>query len=136
MKTDIELRDLIYYDLKKADFIKELSGKVYKGEGSKGRPVNSKKEDCLVSVLANVNGEIQEANVNVNLYVADVLLGTKEYVENTPRLRALSRKIADFYAAPKIIEGVHVRIEAQRIFASNANEHIINTKLLLNLYNS
>lgn len=125
MKTDTEIKTDIYMYIKDSLLAKSVSGVLRKTR----RPLNSKKEDIIISVLSNVNGQIQEAYVNVNIYVSDIERDG-QYEENSPRLDKLCKQ------AEKLLSlhyGVDYRInlESQRIYEVNgANEHVINNKLL------
>ena len=63
MKSDIEIKDDIYKHIKGS-----LLEKVCKASK---RPSNSDREDIVISILENGSGQIQEAFVNVNIYVKD-----------------------------------------------------------------
>lgn len=130
MKTDIDIKDDIYAHLKNSDLVKEITGVLRKTK----RPDNSVKEDIIISVLANQNGQIQEAFVNVNIYVGD-LYRENQYEENYPRLRKLC-KMADTLL--KVGRGNDYRftLDSQRVLeVDGKNEHCINNKLLYKQYN-
>lgn len=82
MKSDIEIKDDIYQIIKGSTLEKAVTGKLKKTR----RPANSNKEDIVISILENGSGQVQEAFVNVNIYVSDdVRDGQAE--ENSSRLR-------------------------------------------------
>ena len=84
MKSDIEIKDDIYQIIKGSALEKAVTGKLKKTR----RPANSNKEDIVISILENGSGQVQEAFVNVNIYVSDdVRDGQAE--ENSSRLRQL-----------------------------------------------
>ena len=84
MKSDIDVKDDIYGHIKGSALEKAVTGKLSKTK----RPNGSDKEDIVISVLANQNGQIQECFVNVNIYVADLYRGNQAE-EDTIRLREL-----------------------------------------------
>ena len=86
MKSDIEIKDDIYQIIKGSTLEKAVTGKLKKTR----RPANSNKEDIVISILENGSGQVQEAFVNVNIYVSDdVRDGQAE--ENSSRLRQLCK---------------------------------------------
>ena len=125
MKSDIEIKDDIYNYIKKCALDKEVSGKLCK----RGiLPAGSDKEDIVLNVLANENGDTQQAVVNVNVYVPDDFIDN-QYEENTLRLRELCKIFKD-----KLNRGYgkdfHIYLMSQRVLAVNgANVHVINNKL-------
>ena len=125
MKSDIDIKDDIYLHIKGSDLAGMVTGKLSKTL----RPAKSDNEDIVISMIANVNSDIQQAFVNVNIYVADVLRD-EQYEENTIRLRELC------YASKNLLEvgrgeGYRFTLEEQRVLEVNGkNEHCINNKLL------
>ena len=67
MKTDIDIKDDMYGIIKGSALSKAVTGKLSKTL----RPAGSYKEDIVISILANNNAQLQEAYVNVNIYVKD-----------------------------------------------------------------
>ena len=125
MKTDIDIKDDIYLFIKGSTLDYEATGKLSKTV----RPAGSDLEDIVISILANQNGQIQEAFVNVNIYVKDVSRN-KQYEENTIRLRTLANLAEKLL---KVGRGNDYRfiLDSQRIFkVEGKNEHFINNKLL------
>lgn len=130
MKTDEAIKTDIFKFIKGSDLQKAVTGKVSKRK----RPHNSDKEDIVISVLANVNGQIQVATVNVNIYVADITVDNQPE-ENTVRIEELSEMAVtlfdEFYG-----EEYTLRLLSQRVFeAEGTREHIINNKLEYKLTN-
>lgn len=124
MKTDIDIKDDIFAHLKDTKLAKSVTGKIRKTL----RPMNSNKEDIVISVLANVNGQIQEAVVNVNIYVKDIIRDNQAE-ENSQRLRTLCQLAEE---ALKVGRGDNYRfvLESQRVMAlDKSDEHIINNRL-------
>ncbi len=130
MKTDIDIKDDVYSHIRGSDLERMVSGKLSKTK----RPEGSEKEDIVVSMLANLNGQIQRAYVNVNIYVPDVLRGN-QHEENTIRLRQLCQ------AAALLLESGHgdgyrFTLEEQRVMEVDGSpEHFINNKLLYHYCN-
>jgi hypothetical protein len=129
MKSDIEIKDDIYNFLKESELVKEVTGKLCKRSK---RPVDSDKEDIIISVLSSKNGGIQTAFVNVNIYVADDLING-QYEESTIRCRQLCD------ISKRVLESVHledcwIKLDSQRVLEVDAtNEHVINNKLFYQL---
>ena len=132
MKSDIEIKDAIYSIIKSSALEKAVTGRLSKTK----RPANSDKEDIVVSMLDNSSGQIQEAFVNVNIYVTDNTRGTQAE-ENTIRLRELC-KIS--YELLFNCRGEGFRVDSkgskQRVLEVNGkDEHFINNKLLIQISN-
>nr|DAE23383.1 MAG TPA: hypothetical protein [Myoviridae sp. ctcPl3] len=125
MKTDIDIKDDVYRIIKGSILEKTVTGKLSKTK----RPNNSEKEDIVISVLANQNAEIQEAFVNVNIYVADnIREGQAE--ENTIRLRELCKIASELFKVQRG-DSYRLTLDTQRVMEVNGkNEHFINNKLL------
>lgn len=137
MKTDIDIKDDVYRAVANSSLAQEVSGIISKTL----RPANSTAEDIVISVLASQNAEVQQAYVNVNVYVPDLdipySVGGETVIqkeENTKRLRILCDKAKNLF---ELIIGDTYRItlDSQRVLASNTgDEHIINNKLLYQNY--
>ncbi len=132
MKSDIEIKDAIYNIIKGSALEKAVTGKLSKTK----RPVNSDKEDIVISMLDNGSGQMQEAFVNVNIYVPDYIRdGQAE--EQSIRLRELC-KIS--YELLFNCRGSGFRVDSseskQRVLEVNGkDEHFINNKLLIQISN-
>lgn len=125
IKTDIDIKDALWTWVSESGLAGMVSGEVYKDQ----RPLNSDKEDITIAVLARDAGsQIQEATVNINVYVPDVRRG-KEAIEDTKRLRELSRAAADFFEYHHFGYGIY-ELASQEIFKVNgADWHVINNRL-------
>ena len=91
------------------------------------RPRNSRMEDVIISVLANENGQIQDATVNVNIYVADKPAGN-QYDPDHERLDELAdvcQSAFDVFRG----DGFRASLLSQRITAVEENEHVITNKI-------
>lgn len=130
MKSDIEIKDDIYKFIKGSALEKAITGKLKKTK----RPKDSNLEDIVISILDNETGQIQEAFVNVNIYVPDDMRdGQTE--EKIIRLRELC-KIA--YNLLEVGRGESYRfmLDKQRVLEVNGkNEHFINNKLFYQVNN-
>ena len=125
MKSDIDIKDDMYSHIKGSDLAGMVTGKLSKTL----RPAKSENEDIVISILANVNSDIQQAFVNVNIYIADVLRD-EQYEENTIRLRELCDASKNLLEVGRG-EGYRFTLEEQRVLeVQGKNEHFINNKLL------
>ena len=125
MKTDIDIKDDIYLFIKGSKLFYEVNGKLSKTV----RPSGSNNEDIIISVLSNQNAEIQEAFVNVNIYVKD-LIRDNQNEEDTIRLRKLC-SIAKSLLNVGRGNDYRFVLDSQRVLAvEGKNEHFINNKLL------
>ena len=124
MKTDAAIKTDIYKVIKGSALHNAVTGVLKKTK----RPHNSDKEDIVISVLANVNGQIQVATVNVNIYVADNTVDNQPE-EDTVRTAELGRLAAELF---EVFAGENFRatLISQTVFESNGtDEHIINNKI-------
>lgn len=125
MKTDIDIKDDIYMFIKGSKLHKAVTGKLSKTL----RPFNSLKEDIVISVLSNQNGQIQDAFVNVNIYVAD-LIRDNQPEEDSKRLRTLCDLAKSLLEVGRGNDFRFV-LDSQRVMKVNgSDEHFINNKLL------
>ena len=125
IKSDIEIKDDIYKFIKGSALEKAISGKLKKTK----RPKDSNLEDIVISVLDNSCGQIQEAFINVNIYVPDIM-NNGQTEENTIRLRELCNLA---YNLLEVGRGKSYRftLDKQRVLEVNGkDEHFINNKLL------
>lgn len=133
MMTDIDIKDDIFNLIKDSELAKSLSGQIYK---TGVKPLNSKKEDCVINIAGNQNGEIQRAIVNVNIHVPDLYIAKdKTWVEDTKRLRVLCKLAEQLFTSKRVKRMRKVELESQRVFADQGNEHFINNRILFNIYN-
>ncbi len=125
MKSDIDIKDDVYTFIKGSALESAISGKLCK----RRRPSGSSYEDIVISVLSNQNAQIQEAFVNVNIYVSDIIVENQPE-EDTIRLRELCNIAKGIL---KVGRGNDYRftLDSQRVFEVNGkDEHFINNKLL------
>lgn len=130
MKTDIDIKDIVYNIVKDSELANIVTGIVSKA----GRPDGSQSEDIVISVLANQNAQEQTAFINVNIFVQDLKKDTS-FIENTIRLRELCRLSAELFDV--INQGDYrITLDTQRVLEQSAtNEHFINNKLLYRTLN-
>lgn len=125
MKSDIDIKDDIYKYIKGSTLEHAVNGKLTKTK----RPNGSDKEDIVISILDNGSGQIQEAFVNVNIYVKDNIRDGQAEVNDT-RCRELCK------VAIEVLEfghgnGSRFTLDKQRVMPVNGkDEHFINNKLL------
>ena len=124
MRTSEEIESDIYRCIMATDFPNQISGVVK----IKPRPMGSRSEDCIVSVLANPYAQKQVATVNVNIYVQDNI-AERQTEKASIRIKELKRL---FYNKFKEIHGddYDAHILSQDTFsADGADEHVINNKI-------
>ncbi|MCM1361757.1 MAG: hypothetical protein NC235_07630 [Clostridiales bacterium] len=131
MKTDSDIKNDVYQMLLQSPIVDAVTGTLRKIE----RIPDSTDEDIIISILANDNPrEIQEAYVNVNIYVRDLQEKYSleiHYVEDTLRIEMLSRIIADMFDEAFIGDSYRITLASQRVLEVAATkEHCINTRLL------
>ena len=126
MITDIEIKDELYKLIKGTELAKEVTGVLSKRK----RPKNSTKEDIIISVVANENGQKQEAVANVNIYVQDEFNeSTDQYEESSIRARLLSDLAKNLLEVGRF-QGARFTLARQRfVEIEGTNEHVINNRL-------
>lgn len=126
MKSDILIKDDVCAFIKKSPLAAAVTGKVCK-QGV--RPKGSDKEDIVIAVIANLNGQIQEAAVNVNIYVADDIKRDGQSQEATIRLRQLCKIASDTLEVGRG-EDFRFALESQHVIeVPGTKEHVINNRL-------
>lgn len=130
MKTDEEIKDIIYSLINGSELHKEAESKggdLYTDQ----RPTNSGKEDIVISVLTGLNmGDTQEIIVNVNYYVPDITRAS-DTVENRQRIRRLSRIAMDLFER-YVSASFLFAIESQTVLkVDEVSEHCINNRISL-----
>jgi len=125
MKSDGAIKTDVFRVIKGSALEAVVSGKLSK----KGRPAGSNQEDIVVSVLDNGSGQIQDAFVNVNIYVPDIQDTTKAHVIHDIRVDELSDLAIELL---EVHNGHDFRftIERQRVYpVEGKNEHCISNRL-------
>lgn len=139
MKSDIEIAKFVYHHIKGSELECSVNGKL----SDKGRPNGSENEDIVISVLSNKGaGQVQEAFVNVNIYVKDQRnKETKSWEKHTTRIDALcnlskflfSIRGGDFHV---IADSCSQTAKPTGVaFNDSHTEHFINNKLLIQISN-
>lgn len=124
MKTDVEIRQDIRAIVAASEIASSISGSVR----IIPRATGSKLEDCVISVLDGDNGQIQDAIVNVNVYVPNITSGG-DSVENVSRTKPLA-KTCEAVLDRGSGEGFRFHLEKQRILPVNGkDEHVINNRI-------
>lgn len=90
------------------------------------RPRGSEAEDVIISVLANENGQMQKATVNVNIYVKDKPAGNQEDPDHE-RLDALADVAQGIFEVFRG-ESYRAHLLSQRITAVDG-AHVITNKI-------
>ena len=124
MKTDVEIRQDIRAIVADSGIASSISGSVR----IIPRATGSKQEDCIISVLDGDNGQIQDAIVNVNVYVPNITSGG-DSVEDVSRTKPLA-KICETVLDRGSGDGFRFHLEKQRILPVNGrDEHVINNRI-------
>lgn len=136
MHTDNDIKDNVFHFLVNSELKTAVSGEIRKIS----RSPHSADEDVIISVLANDSPkQIQQAFVNVNVYVKDVEMkaGNEIYlVEDTNRTKELSKVMADLFKSSVNGDGYRLSLENQRVLkGENTHEHVISTRLLYQCVN-
>ncbi len=134
MKSDIDIKDDVYKVIIASELKTAITGSVCKRQRTFYATDAPTKEDICIAVLANQTSQLQEAFVNVNIYVQDEnCKGQME--EKTKRLRELCQLAFETF---KSVHGSEFRlsISEQRVIACDGtNEHVINNKILYQTIN-
>ena len=131
MKSDIEIKDDLYLLIKGSVLAKAVTG-VVKKTGK--RPKGSAKEDIVISILDNQNGQLQPAIVNVNIYVKDDIRDNQAE-ESSIRCRELCQLAEDLFDNIRS-KDFQVILDKQRVLeVDGVDEHIINNRLLYKIIN-
>lgn len=138
MKSDIDIKDDVYNIISSSKLKATVTGSLCK----RGRPYyctgTTGKEDICISILANRTSQIQEAFVNVNIYVQDQAITKKGNIqkeENTARLRELCQLSFSTFESVKGT-GFRLSLDEQRVVpCAETDEHIISNKLLYQTIN-
>lgn len=124
MRSDEDIKTDIFKFIKGSELHRSVSGKLSKRK----RPKGSDKEDILISILANENGQVQTAYVNVNIYVKDVNVDGQDE-EDTLRIASLST-LADNLLGEFYGQEYTLKMLSQRVLeVPGAAEHVINNKV-------
>lgn len=133
--SEIDIKEAFYSLVSASELSEMVSGAVYRDK----RPINSKVEDVVISVLTTGAGQIQPFILNVNVYVPDVKR-ENEFISNDERLKPLMRAGLDLFEEGVIVHamndtgnkelGLRYRLESQKLYEVNgADFHAINHKV-------
>lgn len=129
MKTDIDICKDIFHIVMGSPIKAPITG-ITGNVTYTGRETD--KEDCVISVLDSMNGQIQDSKVNVNIYVHDIT-SNGLIKSNIPRISELSNICKDVFGDGKrsvFGDGFRVTLEKQRVLPVNGkNEHVINNTI-------
>ena len=144
MKSDIDIQDDVFQYLRdNEDFWSDMSEF---GLTASSLICDGRKEDAeqiVVTVLANAWTELQEAFVNVNVFIKDIRKVTKtkqageviEYLTDRKKLRSICQVTAKHL---EVVWGDTYRftLDAQRVLEdAGTHMHFVNNKLLYNQIN-
>lgn len=139
MKSDVEIAKFVRNKILDTDLLTSVNGKL----SDRGRPNGSDKEDIVISVLSNVGtGQIQQAYLNVNIYIKDQWNSeTKAWEQYTTRINELcelskflfSIRGGDYHAVPN--ESSQKVMPLGVSFEDGHTEHFINNKIYLEINN-
>ena len=139
MKSDIEIAKFVRSKIKGSELEKVVSGKL----SDRGRPNGSDGEDIVIAIISNEGaGQIQQAYVNVNVYVKDLWNAeTKAWEQDTVRVGLLC-DLSKFLFCIRGDGCIAVPYNCnQKVFPTNAvfedghTEHFINNKIYLEINN-
>lgn len=123
MKSDIDIKDEMYRIVRASPLPGAVTGRLSKTL----RPAGSRKEDIVISVLANNPGQMQSAFINVNIYVADIRRD-EQSEEDTVRLRELC-SLCMSCLERGFGKDFRYELDTQRVIAlPDTGEHLINNK--------
>lgn len=129
MKTDGAIRTDIYKHLRDKSLCTAVTGVLSKT----GRPAKSEKEDVVISIVSNEGIQEQIAIVNVNVYVKDYDVDG-HFEENTIRVEELCELAWNDMESFRT-DDYCVHAVSQRVYATDAGEHVINNRLEYKLIN-
>ena len=137
MKTDIDIKDDVYMLVSESALAVKITGAISKTL----RPANSRKEDVVISILANNNERPQSAYVNVNVYVPDSAVKydvddqtVTQYEEDSARLREICNLCKELFET-YVGDTYRITLDSQRVLSSSDDSaHIVNNKLLYQNY--
>ena len=139
MKSDVEIAKFVRSKILGSGLPEAVNGKL----SDRGRPNGSDKEDIVIAVLSNEGaGQMQQAFVNVNIYVRDQWnVETKAWEQHTDRIGELcelskflfSIRGGDYHAVPQ--ESLQKVFPLGTTFEDGHTEHFINNKIYIEINN-
>lgn len=134
MKSVTELEDIVYGIIDGSALhqaITSSGGCLYTSEE---RPDNSAKEDIVISVLDGLNGQIQNAVINVNIYIP-MKKASVGFKKNRKRINDLSQLSIALLEEVYCGDFCFILSKQPVIRVSGVNEHCINNRLELQIIN-
>lgn len=129
MKSDGAIKTDVYRYINESGFMNNVNGKLSKTK----RPHNSRKEDVVISILANEGTQLQTAIINVNIYIQDQDVDG-QFEEDTIRLEEICKTAWNLLETFRTSEYAAHAIE-QRVYATSTGEHVINNQVEYKLIN-
>ena len=77
-----------------------INGQTYR---SGVRPLNSQKEDCVISFLTGLDGQYQTGVININIFVPTVKNNDNQYRKNFVRCDAIERALMPIIEESKTV---------------------------------
>lgn len=118
-----DVLDLAY----ESGFEDAINGSIYL-EGA--RPINSDKEDIVVSFMTGLDGQIQTGVVNINIYISNIDNGSGVFVKDTKRCRemeVIANTIVKSFKHSDYIFSLGAMIKTFR--DEDIEQHFVNVKL-------
>jgi len=126
MKSDGQIKTDVFKVIQGSELENAVTGVLSK----RGRPQGSDKEDIIISVLDSRSGQLQEAFVNVNIYVKDIQDNKKEFIINDVRIDELCALSIDVLETCNLYDFRFI-LDKQRVLkVEGRQEHFINNRLL------
>lgn len=134
MKSDVDIKDDVYKVIASSALRTSVTGSICKRKRTAYPAGAELKEDVCIAILANQTSQLQEAFVNVNIYIQDEdVNGQKE--EHTKRLREICQLCFKELGAVHG-QGFRLSLAEQRVIeVPGSGEHIVNNKLLYQTLN-
>lgn len=132
MKTESAIFDDIYQHIKLSALMQTCTGVL-----TDMRPAASTKEDVTIEVVSGQMGQIQQAFVNVRIYVQDIQVNG-QWQKDKARCRTLEELALEVLDHQRNNMDYRFTVETQNTASSyeGKNEHIIKTRLLYKACNA
>lgn len=130
-KTGSEIEGDVYNLVQQSELKSFIKGTIYK-DGL--RPVDSDKEDAIVSFKTGLDYQFQVGELTINIYVPDIDNGGKVLVKNTSRCRAIEVKaneIVRSFTNAEYLFSLGGIIQTFRLQSEDTQvkQHFVNIKL-------
>ncbi len=132
-RTGEEIELKVFQLIKSSSIATEISGKVCRNGM---RPYGSTKEDCVVSFLTGLDGQIQDGVVNINVFVPDIDNGSELLVKDVTRcteIAGMMRDFTDSLTSSEYLFSLDGMIKTYRVEDVDVNQHFVNTRLKFKL---